>query len=488
LGSTSGPGSDLRDYLDGRHAAQFTKEFVEEFLSREKNIAAQVQRIRAELQAGRYPGVALMPGTIKTAGHVVTAYDVEETADGFDIYVYDNNRPFVAGETGPTHREMEIGDSGVIHVTGGRWKFFRGGNKGTWTGTGGTIWAVPLSAVPEDPSLIKGDRLLNLSVVQFGSVDGAARAASIPADAEWLPVLDDHAPPMTAGTLAARGSRPLSHAVRGNKEGTYSELLVGKGFTGAVAGVRTGKGVTDRITATPAARTIEFSGSRTRPLKLTVAATLPGGATRTAIVRTTTAAGGRERTQLTPSGALVYEHHGKATRFSVELLSTAREAGVARVVSGPLQIAAGDRVTAAPKNWRSLSKIRLEVRHASGARLVRTLSARPATAKVGVRVARPRVRRTALGQEILLTTKLSRVPAAAIGGVVLELRRSGRVVASRSVAVHGIRAGIRTDHWQLPMRLRRGAYRLIAHVTVVTGGARPATLRVTRSASVRLQG
>jgi hypothetical protein len=497
LGSSSGPGGDLRSYLDGRHAAQFTEEISKAFFSREKNVATQVQRIRAELQAGRYPGVSLFSGGQNKlkGGHVVTAYDVEETTDGFNIYVYDGNTPFVAGDeignsTNRTEHELrEIGDKGVIHVNGGRWDFFRG-SKGTWTGTGGTIWAIPLSAIPKDPTLITGASLATLtySMGQFGSADGAARVTSVPAGAEWLPALDDQAPPGAAGTLIAPRARPLSHTVEGTKDGTYSELLVGKGFTGAVTDVPTGKGVTDRVTATPAARTLRFSGSRARPLQLTVAASLPSGATHTAIVRTTTAAGGRERTQLTPGGALVYQHHGKATRFSVELLSTDPNAGVARAVTGPLRIAAGDRVTATPEDWRSLSKIRLKVRRANGVQLVRMLNLRPVAAKVGVRIGRLSVRRTAHSREVVLKTMLSRVPAGTVGGVVLELKRAGRVVASRSVAVRRIRAGTRTDRWQLPRHLSAGGYRLVAHVTVVTGGARPASLRVTRSADLPRQG
>ena len=480
LGSSSGPGSELRHYLDGRHAAQFTKELVAAFLDREKNVNAQVQRIRAELQAGRYPGVALMPGTVKTAGHVVTAYDVKDVTGGFDVYVYDNNTPFRAGEG--NHADKETGDSGVISVRSGRWSFDRG-DKGIWSDSGGTLWAVPLSAIPRDPTLITGIGSLNLSMFLFGSADGAARVASIPAGAEWLPVLDDEAPPMAAGSLVAPGSRPLSHTITGTKDGSYNELLAAKGFTGAVTGVRTGKDVTDRITSKPAARALEFSGTRSRPLEMTVATTTPSGtATRTAIVRTTTAAGGHERAQLTQDGALVYEHQGKATRFSVELSS----AGAARFVSGALRIADGDRVTADPSDWRSLSKVRLKVRRAGGARLARTLKARTGTSKVRVRIGRPRVLQTRRGAELRMKTRLSRVPSGTIGGVVLELKRGGDVMASRAIAVRRVGGGSRTDRWRLPNRLERGRYRVIARFTALSGGARAGRVTATRSAAIRL--
>ena len=64
-----------------------------------------------------------------------------------------------------------------------------------------------------------------------------------------------------------------------------------------------------------------------------MAASLPSGSTHTAIVRTTTVAGGREVAHLNPGGALVYEHRGKATRFSFELSSADPGAGPWRASS-----------------------------------------------------------------------------------------------------------------------------------------------------------
>ena len=309
VATSTSPGSDLRHFLDGRHATQFSKEGATAYLNRAKNVATQVKRIRSELQFGRSPGVALFHGgyvdhkfkLFGGEGHVVTAYDLEETAGGYDIYVYDNNTPFAAAsEIGPgnegTHQIRETGDKGVIHVRGGQWSLERRTGE-TWSGTGGTIWAIPLSTIPEDPTLILPTDLPLLFVVgQFGSADGAATVDSVPARAQWLPVLDENAQPMAVGTLLAKDSVSLSHAVKGIKDGTYTELLTGKGFSGEVTDVRTGKGVTDRIAAKPGARTLQFSGTRSRPLTLTVTASLPGGATHIGIVRTSTVAGGSERT------------------------------------------------------------------------------------------------------------------------------------------------------------------------------------------------
>ena len=497
LGGTSGPGSELRHYLDGRHVAQWTEEFSEEFLAREKNIASQVQRIRAELQAGRFPGLALFQGTVKFEGHVVTAYDVvEQPPDGFDIYVYDNNRPFsVNNETGNAtnrdrHERREIGSEGVIYVRDGQWEFLMEDDTGgeTWTGTGGTLWAIPFGALPENPTLITGAKLhtLAFSLGQFASTDGAARVTGVPDDAKWLPVLDNHALPMASGTLLAPESSPLSHTIRGTDNGTYSELVVGESFTGAVTRVRTGEGVRDRITADPGAGMLKFSGTRSRPLRMTVTTTSPSGASHTAVVRTTTAVRGRDRARLTRRGALVYEHHGRGTQFSIDFSSVSPGALVARAISTPIRIADGDSVTAVPRNWRRLSKVRLEVRRANGTRVVRMLRVRPVVAQVGIRIERPEFRPSSNGDEVVLRTMLSQIPGGSVAGVVIELRRGNRVLTSQAIAARGIRDGVRTDNWRLPNQLAPGAYRVVAHVTVTTGGDRPATLSVRRSTRIRV--
>ena len=298
LGSATGPGGELRSYLDGRHVAQFTEEFAHRFLFRSHEVDDQLELIRSELRAGRYPGVAIFPGgENKLKGHVVTAYDVEETAPGeFLIYVYDNETPFNASvESGSPnasaeHEVREIGDKGVIHVTNGRWSFK------SWTGTGGTIWAFTFSDVPADPTLLGTASLLTLtfSMGQFASVDGAAQVSSIPDGAEWLPMLDENAVPMVAGTLLARGSQALTHTITGNTDGTYSELLAGEDFTGALIDVPTGTDVADQITVAPNDRTLEFTGTLTRPVQLTVSLALPDGGTHAALVRTTTPEDGRD--------------------------------------------------------------------------------------------------------------------------------------------------------------------------------------------------
>jgi hypothetical protein len=500
LASPSGPGSQMRHHLDGRHVAQWTEEFARKFLFRSKEVDDQVALIRSELRAGRYPGVSLFPEGqttlgIKTVGHVVTAYDVEETGPGdFTIYVYDNNRPFVEGqEVGPgrldEHREREIGSKGVILVKDGRWEFLRKATE-TWSGTGGTIWAFTFSDLPADPTLIGAASLLTLtfSMGQFASDDGAAQMSAIPDGAEWLPPLDSDATPMVAGTLLAPGSHTLKHTVTGAKDGTYSELIAGKGFLGALTDVPTKVDVTDQIEVEPNDRTLKFAGEFTRPIGLTVTAALPDGGTNSVLVRTNTADGGRELVRIDRDGAVVYEHHGATTDFSFELSSSSQGTSVARFMSPPLSIADGDIVIGNPEDWNELATLRLELRHPDGTSDMRLLKTEPLTGALDVRIGQPTVDQVDTGNEVVVETIFDAVPDGSVGGIVQELRRDGKVVASRGLAVLELSDGTRTERWPLPAELESGTYALTTHVNVITGGPHGATKGVTTEAPLILAG
>jgi hypothetical protein len=152
LPSATGPNSALGTWLDGRHAGQGTAEFLSGYLGRERSIAIQLDRIRSELAAGRYPGVSMQNGF---SGHVVTAYDIENLPDGSTVvYVYDNNQPFTPGENSNAdgHYNLEIERSAIrINAAKSRWEFPVGDE--TWSGGDSDIFTVPLSLIPDDPSL-----------------------------------------------------------------------------------------------------------------------------------------------------------------------------------------------------------------------------------------------------------------------------------------------------------------------------------------------
>ncbi|MDQ1702999.1 MAG: hypothetical protein QOF57_2251, partial [Frankiaceae bacterium] len=110
LPSRTGPNTALSHYLDARHAGQTTKEFLLHYGLRDDSIAAQLNRLRAELTAGRLASLMIKNGF--TEGHVITAHDMETLPDGSTvIYTYDNETEFIPEEesdtTGATHRDRE---------------------------------------------------------------------------------------------------------------------------------------------------------------------------------------------------------------------------------------------------------------------------------------------------------------------------------------------------------------------------------------------
>ena len=259
---------------------------------------------------------------------------------------------------------------------------------------------------------------------------------------------------------------------------------MGGGFIGSVKGVRTAKGVTDRLTANPSADSVTSSGERTRSLQLEVGSE-KASASRLATISTRTFAGGAETVRMPGGSSLSYEHDGPPTTFSFELSSMQRGATAAHFRSGPMTIGRGDRVVATPGDRRRLGSVRVSVRRADGSRTSRTVRNR-ATSPVRIAISGLRVRKPSGRNTATVTTRLRRAGADSVLGVTLRLTRDGRTVARRGFAVRNPRDASRTFSFKLP-RSARGGFRLVAHMTVAATGARPDTKRAARAAAGRIR-
>jgi len=463
-------------------------------VTRSRSLATQLEIVHDELRAGRFPGITLRHDT--WSGHVVTAYDLERVGGALRVYVYDNNSPFRStAETGGLlqrglHSRLEIGTRGVIEVDPGRTRWSFQMNDGTtWSGGGSEFWTLPLSAVPEDPTLITGSSILNFDDYAFGqfvSPGGAARSAGPPTGAEWMPVFDDHAIPGAAGTWTTRAdSGPRTHTVRGTADGTYSEVVTARGFEAAMQDVPTGAGVTDDFTVDPATRTLTFSGNRSRAVRMTMSARLASGRTRSATMQTMTGAVGGERARLRSDGSLEFDHDGPLAVVKLELADSAPVGGPASVVAGDVRLGAGDRLIAAQPDRGA--RVRLEIRRPNGAVEVQKLRPPVDRADVRVRIERTLVRHTSTGADVMMRTRLSHVPEHAVGGVRLMLKTGRRILAKPPVPVRSVHDGVRTDRWRLPPRIGIGQYRLEGHVTVIGLNRARATGSDSRSSLIRLE-
>ncbi len=468
LPSSTGPNAALGTWLDGRHAGQGTAQFLVAYLGRERDLPNQLSVIRAELAAGRYPGISLKNGL---SGHVVTAYDIEEQSDGsVFVYVYDNNVPFLASEDGnpADHYYREI-DRGVIRIDAAkeRWEFPMGSE--TWSGGGGDFFTVPLSVIPDDPSLPGLNALQSITI--FGSPAGAASVTDLPADAEFLPVQDAAAVPGSAGFLVAPPGTSVSHTVQGAAKGTYSQFTTGKGFVAGVRDVPTAAGVTDALSSDPGSGTVTFSGTKDRRLQLDLASDRRGQQ-RSASLLLRTFDGGSETADFSKGGTLVLRHDGPATTLRLQFTDTDRR-GVDRFTSAPVKIPRGATVRATPE-WRSLNSVRLVVLD-KGKRTTRTLKDRSRT-RTRVLVSAP----TFTGKRVKVAFRVVRPVVPSSAGLVVRVLKGQRVVARKAVAYATPRRG-KTLRWKLP-RLAKGTYRVVARATLLTSGAQAATLHDTSRA------
>lgn len=473
LPSASGPNAAMSTRLDSRHAGQGTSEFLTAWLVRDRSLTAQLNRVRRELEAGRYPGISLTDGF---SGHVVTAYDVEEQPDGsVKVYVYDNNRPFTAselGDKGDVHRQAEVVGSVItINPDGKTWRFAIDADT-TYTGGGADFYAVPLSAIPDDPSL-PGIPILH-SFAFFGSPGAAATVSQVPQGGEYLPMLDSNAVPGAAGTVVApKGNGPVRIGVEGHRSGEYSQTVAGAGFAAGVREVRTSKGVQDELTTDPAAGQIAFAGGARRTLDLDLAVRR-GAVRRSATVSTTTAAGGQEVAGFTKGRRLTYRHDGPATKMSFTLVDVGRR-GARRFESGPLAVPKGATVTAKP-SWRSLDTVRLTVRSRGG---TKTRVLRNKVRNIAkIRLVKPRASK----RGVSVRYRVKRAPRDATLGVVLRLKPGG-VELTKGLAAPGRRGVIRWKK-KVPVRAR---YTGTVKARLVVGGRRPATVTTSRTVRLRVR-
>ena len=471
LPSASGPNSDLSRWLDGRHAGQGTSEFLASWLVRDGSLSAQVDRVQSELQAGRYPGISLTSGL---SGHVVTAYDMVGLADGsVKIYVYDNNRPFTANELSDkaAHEQAEVVNSLItISADGETWSFPIDGSD-TWSGSGFSFYAVPLSAVPDDPSL-PGIPSLDYFTF-FGSPGAAATVSDVPDGAGYLPALDSNAVPGAAGTVVSkRSAGPVRIRVTGQKTGKYSQSTAGQGFVAAVRNLSTAPGVEDLMTTDPAAAKVTFAGERDRKLDLELGVR-KGKVRRGANLSTKTFADGQEIVRFPGGRKLSYRHDGPGTTVSFTLIAAGKRGGQ-RFDSGPVQIPRDATLVAKPSSWRSLNQVRLLVKDADGKTTVRTLRNRARDA-TGLRLSKAKVDKRG---RVWVKYRVVQPEQQMTLGVVVRVQRGGKVTRLVRGLADPDRRGV--VKWRKRWTGRIAAR---ADARLIIGGDKPSTV-VTKSRTV----
>jgi hypothetical protein len=494
LADAEGPRDSLESFLDVEQAKQASNEFISAWMDRKEPLHSQLELISREFSRNRSVIVSVKrqrppihigeivkdpteaADVVIPRGHAMLAYDLVQTADRADIYVYDSNKPFNSVEeengTGGLHRAKV--DSGVIHIDkdAGTWAYeFEG--KDVWRGgDDGSLWAIPNNVMPKDLSLPGlGTLAKGLAEIIVGSADGSAVSTQASPGAEFLPTSDAGAEVGAAGAwVSDRPDRPLGISFLGLKDGRYSQAYTSDGFIASTK-LATAKGVRDTVTGSDESLRIESGVAR--PLEIELASRSGAALSTAATLESRASAQGTDSAGFGDDGALTYAHQGDPTTLDFSLTTVRRDGGPATFASGPIRVGDGDRLRAEPLD-RELRRVRLTVRDARGHRSTRVLR-NQARSQVRLKLGAPKIAK----HRLRMPVRLSGRHGPAVLGVSLRLMRDGHVVARKAVALKG------RDHgkisWRLPRSLRGGDYRVLADARAVTRPGRYSTA----TASVR---
>jgi hypothetical protein len=415
--------------------------------------------------AGERPLVIIPNGL---AGHVVIAYDVDDTPwegshrGDFRILVYDNNFPFTSDEnTDPsTHAEGEGRSYLEIHQDGS-WVFPHLTDGGVaWHGTRLDPYLIEERSFPVHPTMpFSLDGLATLIVSGSGRAtpDASAKAAR-------MPILDARAGARLPDAFVADPKRAVNVTAAPDSHGRVQIGAMGPGVVAELSGKGAGSFALDARGAGAAWSPRDGAG----PIDLTLGRLSRGSVFRQVELTAATSAG--DHVMLDASGALAIAHSGAPSMATLTLTAGGGALGTQSFTSAPFRLATG--VTTVHADWSRLTTT--APRLTSGGRQARLHGASGRARVLSIAVAGTRT-----GDRATAT-----VHARVAGGRALAsvLALSGRrVVASASGVVRGGVAHVRIV---LPRSARKRHLTLRA-VVVVSAGRRPVG---SRSATGPLRG
>ncbi|MFT4035975.1 MAG: hypothetical protein QM679_10425 [Patulibacter sp.] len=490
----SGPNSALGDWLDGQHALQASAEFLRAYAHRSRSVSTQVTTANQELSAGSDPIVTMHhdDGSTFGEGHAVLAYDMEQVADGTDIYVYDSNRQSsAAGDPGGTA-------ASVIHITQGghHWEMTQAGGELWSGGDDGSLFIASQSTIPQNPSLPSLSSLLDLPAMIFGS-DGSAAVTATSSGAQPMPVIDDGTPG-ASGFVLGDGTARLATTITGQQGGTYDAAVSGPGFAGTFNDVPTKAGVVDQAGGSASGHALSFTSGDDRPLTITVAtggasgsgarAARAGGGTDASVeIQARASKGATESAGLSSGGVLDYTHGGKPASVALTFTTYSANTGPQVFQTGPVRLTTDETISSKlPQGAGSVLSLRIK---AKGGK-VRTVTVRnKAKAPAKLTVAGLKLPKGGAGT-LHATANVSKLAgdgqsATNVLGVVVRVMRGKKTVA-RTTLSRTLAGNVTLPiDWKLPA-LKRGSYKVRLDARLTVGGTSGGSVTAKRSASLRV--
>ncbi len=462
----------LIDYIWGQHMLQLSSESLHLLLVHSLQLATgevSASDLHGQLTAafalGERPLVIIPNGL---AGHVVVAYDVDETPwpgshrGDYRILVYDNNYPFTSDENSDAglHAQNEGGSYLEIHQDGS-WVFPNLTDHGVpWHGTRLDPYLVEERSFPVHPTMpLSLDGLATLIVSGSGRAtpDAAAKAAR-------MPILDAPAGKNLPDAFVADPRRAVTLTATPDAHGDVKIGAIGPGVLAQVNGAGKGAFALDARGAGAAWSPRDGAG----PLDLTLGRLARGGVFRE--VELTSGASGGDHVMLGPSGALAIAHTGAPSLATLRLTVDGGALGSQTFTSAPFRLAAG--TTTVRADWAHLGTTTPGMTAGGRNGSLRSAGARARVLAIGLTGTRRGARVTAT------------VHARAAGGQAVAsvlVLRGRRVVASGTARIRG---GVAHVAIALP-RSARKLHLSLRTIVVVSARGRPLA---SRSATAPLHG
>jgi len=364
----------LRHYIHIQHLAQLSSEFLNAFIGNalsNKDSTSTRNQITQLLAQGSEPLISLRHGS---DGHVVVAYDIEDsqTAPGdYYIDVYNPNDPFQTAENqvGTLHQGEEQNPSRIfVSSNTGHWTL----QDPNWDGDFWNLAIAPYATVPIQPTIPTSfTGLITLIFGESGQTeqvtDGVGHTLFRPDGtlntdpATRLPQATPFAPLIGMGKgsdmLLLGGDGPYTQTVRNTGSTGYSHTFFGRNLGTRIENDTATPGVKDQFTFDPLTTSLRFStGDAKRGIKAQLLARTPDNDVYSAIINTTNFKDTDDSMAFDGDRkALTYTHTGAATTCSLTLEASSQNGIRLQFVSPSLPVHPHDQLAFAPSDWKKLA-------------------------------------------------------------------------------------------------------------------------------------
>lgn len=391
LNDVTGPEVPLSHHIRIQCFSQFSSEVLKFWLDqadllsiRESSYFSDQAKtiITSDLRDGNYPFIMVKESG---GGHVVVAYDLEESDDpdiAYYIYIYDPNVPFTIKEDldPEEHLSREQTMSRIPVYKNGRFKpppslGWEGGNE-----VHGHLIVVPYNVIPFNPTFpttpegvimivsgsasieqvtdAKDRKLFN----RDGTINTDPATRLVSSVAPWVPFNGISQSEISKGFILG-DTGFYRWRVKGIDNGKYSNFVLSENIGVQVDDLPVSPTSTDEISLNPLEASFGFhTGESSKPLSVKLVAGASDSSMRTIVLKTTSQFNGYDEISFDASrDTIFYRHGGEPTTFTVTLGWAGNSHPPTVFTSEPISIGPGETAAFHPTDWHILNKAPVEL-------------------------------------------------------------------------------------------------------------------------------